>query len=737
MFLKGKGSSVVMLFVLTVLILAVAVTAKADFIPYGGINVHEDAEVAEMRFPTMVRDWFKDLPAFQDVIYSNPTFDGAHGSIQYGEAGWHTTHDEFLEFLSNLPDDRMTMEIISEVATRDEEGNIVKTFKLPLLVFSEPAVFHPEDLKDLGKPIVYFQGQIHGNEHAAGESKLALAELLAHGELDHILEEVSVVMIPRYNVDGAWLYQRGTNTAMPVLNNLDMNRDNTAFETPLTRIIHSVVNRYQPDVVLDTHEMGINMGWTRAEDRSTYMKDFFPYSLITLVAHPLNVPKGVQDFSRYVIEQNIWSDFEDAGLKAFYYFYNMRTEWIPATVFDGEELFEGEKSVRREIKEGNPDEGITDPAMSLKPSMSLLFETPRTGIKVLEKERVHSHVLGMKSILNTAAEQADEMLTIMAEAREEMTTLGETVCEEDEVVLWTAHGIFNEELEVLTFNEDYSDLEIDTWNVISHRTYDMHPLNTVVRPRAYIISGDAEEMDAVVERLSHTGAQIERLSEDMAIEVEAYTIEETVNPRDLAFSRGTAFGGLSEIVSFVDTDVVTREFPRDTYVVHTDQPAGTHVALSLEPLGNRSYVNYWLSRSGEGQEGFIPGRIGEEYQVYRYMGEERLNTYDVTLQLPFVENTMVRSLIPMTKEEMKQVSEQLGGEVSYMNHFQVIEHTKAFRILLPKSYNGVCLSDSTWYLYDWEKEEFAEIPSFLKPDPYLLVSENFICEDGSVLLVSQ
>lgn len=68
-------------------------------------------------------------------------------------------------------------------------------------------------------------------------------------------------MIPRFNVDGAWRYTQGTNTANPVWGQpglprgFDQNRDHTSFSSPITRTIHTVVNAYRPDVCID-HEMG-------------------------------------------------------------------------------------------------------------------------------------------------------------------------------------------------------------------------------------------------------------------------------------------------------------------------------------------------------------------------------------------------------------------------------------------------------------------------------------------------
>jgi hypothetical protein len=75
-----------------------------------------------------------------------------------------------------------------------------------------------------GDTVFWIQGRIHGNERLGSQSAIALLDWLRSGHPDArmIREELTVVVIPMYNPDGAEANQRGATTPF---NNLDLNRD--------------------------------------------------------------------------------------------------------------------------------------------------------------------------------------------------------------------------------------------------------------------------------------------------------------------------------------------------------------------------------------------------------------------------------------------------------------------------------------------------------------------------------
>ena len=71
----------------------------------------------------------------------------------------------------------------------------------------------------------------------------------------YVLSRVNVLIIPRANPDGA------ENFTRDLANGINLNRDHLLLSTPESRAIASVLNQYQPDVVLDSHEYSVAGRW--------------------------------------------------------------------------------------------------------------------------------------------------------------------------------------------------------------------------------------------------------------------------------------------------------------------------------------------------------------------------------------------------------------------------------------------------------------------------------------------
>ena len=714
----------------------------AGVVPYGDYNIDKDPVRAKQLYPDMLKDWYDKGEAVKGVALNTPAFVGDHGSDLQGEVGWTTSEEEMLAFLQSLPTDRMQMKIVSQIPTRNGSGDIERMFKVPLLVFSKPSLFNAADLHALGKPIVWLEGGIHGNETSAAEAMLVVAQKLATGQLDSVLDKVSVVILPRYCVDGAFKYQRGTDAIRPVRTNLDQNRDNTSFESPITRIVHRMVNLYRPDVTADLHEMGYGVTTERDAARKTLgYKDYQLEEIQTLVAPLKNVPAAVRTMATNLFEANV-----DKDLRA----HHMRTHWytmsdgayISADVWDGTKLVSGEVYQIKTIQEGNPDEGITDPSFSLKPAISILFESRSPKVRVNYLSRTYAHSLAAESILNTAATNADALKATLAAARQEMIDLGKTVDPNDQVVLWSAHErVPNQQRETLVFNAARTGLETRFVPFTALRVKNLTTLKSVVRPRAYIIPATIPDLDKVAVRLACTGARLERLTQETPVEVEAYTITKAGRPADQA-PRGCGFSGLSLIVTEVTSATKTVTFPKDSLVVYMDQTAGTHAALALEPLGNRSYANYWMTHVNDksgGEIGFLPAALNQEFPAYRYMKNDRLDSYAVMMDAPFVDGTMITDILPLTKEQMTRHEEALGGPLLYVSHFRVMDATTNFTLTLPYSYNGTALVGSVWSLYNWATGKFEELQERTesKKATDVQIPAKFISAAKEVLLVAR
>ncbi|WP_252189330.1 M14 family zinc carboxypeptidase [Rossellomorea vietnamensis] len=115
-------------------------------------------------------------------------------------------------------------------------------------------------------PTVLYLTQQHGNETLTTEGALQFIKQLTSNskEVNELLENVNILVVPRLNVDGAEGdvdfslddYVAGTHTRYNA-NGVDLNRDHVDRNQPETRALHeNVLQEYMPDYMIDLHHQG-------------------------------------------------------------------------------------------------------------------------------------------------------------------------------------------------------------------------------------------------------------------------------------------------------------------------------------------------------------------------------------------------------------------------------------------------------------------------------------------------
>ncbi|MCF8308968.1 MAG: hypothetical protein K9I68_08175 [Bacteroidales bacterium] len=162
-----------------------------------------------------------------------------------------TTNHQLNRFLDSL-------QTSSAIITIDTAGFSARNRPIPLLKISE-------DSMKSQKPKVFFFAQQHGDEPSGKEGMLLLAEDFAFGNLDYILSEIDILMIPQANPDGGDAHQRYTAEGV------DMNRDHLLMESPEVKVIEDVFDKYRPEVTVDIHEYG---SYGKSWKEFGYRRDF-------------------------------------------------------------------------------------------------------------------------------------------------------------------------------------------------------------------------------------------------------------------------------------------------------------------------------------------------------------------------------------------------------------------------------------------------------------------------------
>ena len=733
--------------------------------PWGGLNNCSD-------YPDYLRAWHNNRyeqmlqkTGIQDFREFLPRFTNGRSSPleKIGEAAYSATEQELLGFISGLPTTYLRWKIVGEFPSYGSAIGPASVsdglFKLPLLVFSKPAVFDPIEVEALGKPVIWLEGVIHGGESTGGDAMLVLAKRLAGGDLTYVLDKVTVVMVPRYCVDGAWRNQRGTNSNFYRIN-IDQNRDNTGYESPIVRMMHRLQAQYKPFFFGDAHEQGYTVGNGYIEDPAGTFKstktvvDFSGFQIATLIAPIYNQPESLKQYVE-VFETAYHKKINDWGWDWAWYTQTSpvppgaptdvivgKTEYIASDVrvVSGDKFVlvkgtdGGRKSVPTSSFDGAIDTGITDPSAGLRGACSILTESVTPAINLNTPNRIGGHVAIYQSALETAYNNADEFYKIVVDARQGMIDSGKFVAENNILGITVRYPVTSVPsvrktlVPKQTVSGDWY-VEESVWTNDMHLSRYATPNVAVVKPGAYILNVN----DETIARLAHTGVAFERLSKDTEVEVEAYTVDAAAATVD---GVGRVPSGMS---GWTDAKVITKVsstkkkivFPKGTYVMYMDQLYATLAAYALEPLSDRNYGNYYLCMKTDfqtkfgmspEQQGFFKAEVGEEIPVYRYMSAEKLNTYSIgVLNAPLDStNAHIEWVLPYTQEEKSKIEEMIGMDALYIMHALMwTEGKDGFDAYLPTIADNVDLREAKWFAYDWNAEKYDELTSTFIPAKYL------------------
>ncbi len=185
-------------------------------------------------------------------------------------AGFEATpsYDETLAFLRKVQT-RLPAMYIGTYGSSGEHR------PLPFVVVSKDKAFTADKARQLGKPIVMIQNGIHAGEIDGKDASLMILRDMAlgrHEEIAEILNAVTLVIVPIYNVDGhekVSPYNRanqdGPRKGMgfrTTSNGLDLNRDYLKLASEEARALVGLIADWRPHLFVDNHVTdGVDHDW--------------------------------------------------------------------------------------------------------------------------------------------------------------------------------------------------------------------------------------------------------------------------------------------------------------------------------------------------------------------------------------------------------------------------------------------------------------------------------------------
>ncbi len=434
----------------------------------------------------------------------------------------------------------------------------------PVLVMSNPRVTSAEEARESAKPVIYLQGGIHPGEGEGKEALLILVRDILFGEKQYLLDELIIMVVPNFNVDG-----NETRTISPNVPQLagvrhnalgyDINRDAIKLETTNMRAAYTrVFNTWDPVLIYDTHRMG----------RVTH-----GYPIVYAGSNVPAAHQGVRDYVTYSIFPAITEGGRENGqIEIFFHAGFNRDEWPPAEYTHDNAIWstEGKFMVS---------------GYGLRNRMAILVET----VAYIDFEKqIYAQYVCAYEVLRYSYEHGREMMELCRMADEEvvknilnyagtgklMNYVEGKYVSEGKFDILGYETIEREFIPGTSVRRVKPELIERAPEVIPNVSLVTKPVGTrqAAVPRGYLIPAD---LDFLVEKLRILGLEVDELAESVKASGEEFVITKLSHLRSGGYDMTVLDGGFVALES--------KTLPAGTYLLDMAQPLANKAFYALEP----------------------------------------------------------------------------------------------------------------------------------------------------------
>jgi Zinc carboxypeptidase len=393
------------------------------------------------------------------------------------------------------------------------------------------------------RPAVLLIAGQHGDEPAGSEALIVIAQDLAAGRLDRVLDQVDVYLLPRANPDGAVLGQRASADGS------DVNRDHLLLRTPEAQAMAQLVRDVAPVVVLDLHEYAVDAGFA-AKFGGVQRFDALLDTATVANLRPF-VARAAEEWFRAPLATSLAAA-------------SFSTEWYYTLAADPAD---------RQVSMGSVGPQVGRNAQGLKNAVSLLVETRGGGIGRTDlKRRVAVATTAVRSVLGNAATHAGDLVKLRQFVERDIAA---GACQGEAVIEATTTPSEH----TLTMLDPATGA-IKRVTVAWESALELRVLKSRPRPCGYWLA--ASESDAV-RRLRRLGIEVQQVDEEGEVRGETY--------REIG--REAIAGGAEASVAArlrVQTAPVLLDVAAGSYYVSLEQPLANLAIAALEPESPAGYA---------------------------------------------------------------------------------------------------------------------------------------------------
>ncbi len=462
-----------------------------------------------------------------------------------------STYSEIVAFYQQLGQ-------VSSFIQVSDFGMTDSGFPLQEVVIASNGHFTPEESRKAGKSILFINNGIHpGEPDGMDASMIFVRDLISNPELSLLLEKVTVVVIPVYNIGGT-INRSATSRANQNgpeaygfrgnAKNLDLNRDFVKCDSKNARSFNTFFHKWDPDVQIDTHTSnGADYQYT-----------------MTLIATQ--------------------KDKLHPALAAF-----MTDRMLP-------DLYENMKKNNWEMipyvyANGTPETGIlgfmdhprySSGYAAMHHTISFM---PETHMLKPYADRVRSTYAFLKVGLEFMYHQGKNLVEIRSKVKNEskgqqsfnlLFELDKTIAD---TILFKGYEAKYKPSLVSGHDRLYYD-RASPWEKPVPFYNDYKPALKVQKPKAYIIP---QAYDEIIRKMETNGVQVEMLLSDTVFNIELYHID-SYETSKVAYE-----GHYNHSDVKVSTVQIDKKYFKGDYIIYTNQVSNRYIVEMLEPQGIDSW----------------------------------------------------------------------------------------------------------------------------------------------------
>ncbi len=492
------------------------------------------------------------------VLLSLPVFSGHGGHIHAQE--WLHAPAEAVDYQEGGTLYGPLMEFVYELESRTELMNVVKITEtlggrdVVMAILSNPPVFQKADLAYSDKPVVLIVNNVHGGEVAGKDAAMEIMRDLVMGDLNPLLDDVVVLVVPTINPDGAEVRRRTNDEGF------DMNRDYLKLESQeIQALVTKIIYDWRPDIFVDTHHGG------SAPYTLTFQTNMNP------AGDPNIMRLGNEEIMpqiRAALQAEDYDGFWYSGARQL---PNGEVGWSPTSVEPRKQHVYG----------------------TLANTLGFLFETPSgshrvvdNGTRVVEipqeeryRHQVRGEYIGQRELIRYAATNPEKVRAVVAQARADAIARGNDDSDNDQIPI--AYEQVEKHREQFWYRAGGRGSDGEFELVEGPILTKWAPTETVTRPWGYLIPNSLAK---VVPLLLQHDISVKRTTEPVELEVETWYATEVTH--DQYFQAHY----LKSVTAERRTETVS--LPAGSFFIPSGQASSNLISYLLEPTTNDNLVTW-------------------------------------------------------------------------------------------------------------------------------------------------